>query len=120
MTLTSRKAFTFIELMIVLTIIGLLLAIGLPNFFTSSRASSKAICINDLKLIDAAADQWATDNNIQPGTVPSPEQEAEIYTYVRNGKPKCPSSGEYAIHAIGSSPQVTCNRGESEGHKLPE
>jgi len=115
-----QKAFTIIEIMVVLAVAAILLAVALPNFLKSSKISTKTICINNLKHIDAAVDQWATDYNIPPGTLPADSQEDAVYGYVKGGKPKCPSGGEYTIHAVGSKPQASCGREESEGHKLPE
>ena len=114
------KAFTIIELMIVLAFIAVLLAIAIPNYLKTSTASTKTICINNLKQIDAAIEQWAADHSIEPGTVPTAEQESQIYSYVEGRAPKCPSSGKYILNAFASKPQVSCTRGESEGHKLPE
>lgn len=115
----SRAAFTIIELMIVVVIIAVILAIALPNYFKSATNSKKAVCIANLERIDSALDQWVLETHTSAGTVPSGSDEEDIYNnYVKGGKPKCPSGGTYTIHAVGSSPQVTCSL-ESEGHKLP-
>ncbi len=119
MIISSRKAFTLVEIMIVVAIVAIILAVALPNYLKSGKTSAKNICISNLKQIDGAIEQWALDHDIAPGTYPSSQQEEEIYGYIKEGKPKCTSGGEYTIHAIGSNPQVACSR-EDEGHKLPE
>ncbi len=119
MPIYTRRAYTLVEIVIVVTIIAVLLAIIVPNYFKAGKSSAKNVCINNLKKIDAAIDQWAIDNSIAAGTIPSRSQEDDIYGYVKSGKPECPSKGDYAIHAVGSKPQVTCGK-EDEGHKLPE
>lgn len=114
----SRKAYTLVEIMIVVAIVAIIFSIALPNYLKTGKVSARNICINNLKQIDGAVEQWALDKSIPQGVTPTSSQEEEIYGYVKSGKPKCPSGGEYTIHAVGDNPQVTCNR-EDEGHKLP-
>src|SRR5213078_609354 len=60
----SRKAaFTLVEIMIVVAIIGLLAGIAIPNFIKARETARKNACINNLRLIDAAIQQWALENN---------------------------------------------------------
>src|SRR5262245_53210562 len=64
---TTRWGFTLLETMVVIMVIGVLLAIALPNFVRARRTSHTKACIANLKQIDAAKQQWAMDNN-QPGS----------------------------------------------------
>ena len=116
----SNRAFTIIEIMIVLVILSVVLAIAIPNYIKSNRETQKTVCIANLEKIDAAIDQWALENHILPGTEISGDDEQDIYTnYITGGKPRCPRDGEYTLHALGVKPQVTCSLGEQEGHELP-
>ena len=66
---TSRKAgFTLVEIMIVVAIIGLLAAIAIPNFVKARQTSQANACINNLRQIDGAIQQWALENNASPST----------------------------------------------------
>ena len=62
-TKTNRKSgFTLVEIMIVVAIIGLLAAIAIPNFIRARTKSQQNACINNLRQIDGAIQQWALEN----------------------------------------------------------
>jgi prepilin-type N-terminal cleavage/methylation domain-containing protein len=70
-TKTSRKAgFTLVEIMIVVAIIGLLAAIAIPNFVKARSTSQMNACINNLRQIDSAKQQWALEKGKQSTDVP--------------------------------------------------
>jgi prepilin-type N-terminal cleavage/methylation domain-containing protein len=61
--LTKKRAgFTLVEIMIVVAIIALLAAIAVPGFLRARKRSQASKIINDLRLIDAAVDQYAIEN----------------------------------------------------------
>ena len=64
---SGRKAFTLVEIMIVVAIIALLAAIAVPGFVRSRKRSQAAKILNDLRLIDAAVDQYAIENSKKGG-----------------------------------------------------
>src|SRR6187431_1313600 len=64
----SRKSgFTLVEIMIVVAIIGLLAAIAIPNFIKARTTSQQNACINNLRHIDGAIQQWALENKKAAG-----------------------------------------------------
>ena len=66
-----RGGFTLVEIMIVVAIIALLAAIAVPGFLRARKRSQASRVLNDLRLIDAAVDQYAIENNKTSGdTVP--------------------------------------------------
>ena len=118
MFILTRKGFSLIEIMIVVAIIAIALSIAIPNVFHMSEVSKRTVCINNLRKITSAVEQWAIDNNISSDVNVTPQQEEDIYkNYLRAGKPKCPSGGDYVLNPVGANPQVQCTD-EQEGHKL--
>ena len=98
-----RKAFTLVEIMIVVLIIGVLLAIAVPNFVRARESSRAKACISNLKQIDSAKEQFAMDAKKAAGYAVS---ETDLQSYLKK-IPECPSGGEkYNFGEIGSNP--TC------------
>jgi type II secretory pathway pseudopilin PulG len=57
--------------MIVVAIIGLLAAIAIPNFVTARQNSQTNACINNLRQIDGAKQQWALETGQLATAVPA-------------------------------------------------
>ncbi|HEX8076595.1 MAG TPA: prepilin-type N-terminal cleavage/methylation domain-containing protein [Chthoniobacterales bacterium] len=68
LNLSSRRSgFTLVEIMIVVAIIALLAAIAVPGFLRARKRSQASRIINDLRLIDAAVDQYAIETSKKSG-----------------------------------------------------
>ena len=57
----NKAAFTLVEIMIVVAIIGLLAALAIPGFVKARKQSQGRRIINDARQMDAAIDQWALE-----------------------------------------------------------
>lgn len=62
----ERRAFTLIELLIVVAIIGILAAIAVPNFLNAQTRSKLARAYGDINAIELALHEYRIDNNKFP------------------------------------------------------
>jgi prepilin-type N-terminal cleavage/methylation domain-containing protein len=62
-----RGGFTLVEIMIVVAIIALLAAIAVPGFLRARKRSQASRILNDLRMIDAAVDQYTLETNRSAG-----------------------------------------------------
>jgi prepilin-type N-terminal cleavage/methylation domain-containing protein len=65
--INKRNGFTLVEIMIVVAIIALLATIAVPGFLRARKRSQATRILNDLRLIDAAVDQYAIETNRATG-----------------------------------------------------
>jgi prepilin-type N-terminal cleavage/methylation domain-containing protein len=99
----AQQGFTLTEIMIVVMIIGLLAAIASPSFINARTTSRMNACINNLRQLTGAKDQWAMEN---AKTETDPVVMNEVIAYVKGGLPTCPSSGTYTFTTVGTN--ATC------------
>jgi hypothetical protein len=91
---------------------GMLAAIAIPNFVKARATSQQNACINNLRQLDGAKNEWALEKGKKAGDVPTKE---DLLPYLRNW-PVCPAGGTYTIGAVGERPTCSLN---TLGHKLP-
>ncbi len=94
-----------IEIMTVVFLIGLLASIALPNFIKTRTAAQKNVCINNLRQIDDAIQQWALEEKRGAN---SAVQFADISAYLKRTV-LCPTGGasfddSYSISTVGAEP----------------
>lgn len=103
----SRSAFTIVEVMIVMLVIGILSGLGYSSFHKAQTNTRTKLCLNNLRLIRDAKERFAMDNNIGSGTSVTTEN---ILPYLKGGiLPAEPEGGVYTVGLIDSNP--TCSAG---------
>ena len=64
----ENRGFTLLEIMIIVSIIGLLAALSVPSFVRDRKSSQGRRILNDCRQMDAAVDQWTINAGIVDGT----------------------------------------------------
>ena len=91
---------------------AMLAAIAVPNFVKARTTSQRNACINNLRQIDAAKQQWALEKGKSATDVPTAD---DLKVYLMHSQfPHCPAGGTYTINAVGQPPECSM-----PGHRLP-
>src|SRR5437764_12144895 len=101
--------------MIVVAIIGLLAAIAIPNFVRARTTSQMNACINNLRQIDGAKQQWALETKQATNATPVT---TDIVPYLKSSV-LCPAGGTavttltatYTISHVSTNPICTLGSG---------
>ena len=115
---SNKSGFTLVEIMIVVAIIGLLAAIAIPNFVRARTTSQKNACINNLRQVDGALQQYALENK----TLTVPTTSGPLEPYLGKGAagtwPSCPTDQAAYVLPANFAASPTCPN-SALGHTLP-
>jgi len=93
--------------------VGMMAAMAIPSFMKAKTHSAQNACINNLRQLEAAKEQWALAGKKNQGDA---VVESEVLQYVRGNKmPICPQGGHYTLNAIGENCECSI-----PGHKLAD
>jgi prepilin-type N-terminal cleavage/methylation domain-containing protein len=107
----TRAAFTLVEIMIVVAIIGLLAAIAVPNLIRARERTQLSLIQNNLRLIDSAKSQWSLENGQSSSATATTEQ---LAPYFNKGEFPEPVVDEtYNVGKVNESATASLPAGES-------
>jgi len=107
---SKKHAFTLVEIMIVVAIISLLAAIAVPNFLRARKRSQATRCLEDLRVLDNAVDQYAIETNRITGFNPS---FTDLKNYIKTGTTLYSGAGEdifgnsYGTFTVDTPPKIS-------------
>ena len=111
--LSRNAGFTMVEIMIVVTIIGLLLVIAIPNFTKSRELAQRNTCISNLRVLDTAKQLWSMEMVKGGSEEPEESDLVGVGLYMKR-MPTCPSQGNYSFNAVDEWP--SCDFGGGNVH----
>lgn len=117
----GRIAFTLVEIMIVIAILGLLIAIAVPNYVRQRSLTQADACINTLLKLDDAACEFALEKGKTTGSVLNFPQDLTPYLKLNSAGfiPPCPAGGSYSLNAVGAIPLCSLGSSVDPVHILP-
>ena len=110
-----KRAFTLVEIMIVLAIFSIIIAIAVPTWVKQRALSRQRSCQENLRKINGAKEEWAMENKQPTTAVPVWENlvAADGSGYLKR-QPFCPGGGDYAINAV--NVDATCTITDPPNH----
>jgi prepilin-type N-terminal cleavage/methylation domain-containing protein len=96
---TRPDGFTLVEIMIVVAIITLLASLAIPGLLRARKRAQASRVKDDLRLIEAAVDQYAIETQRQPG---SPVSVTDWTAYLKNDTQLSATGRDVLGHDYGS------------------
>lgn len=101
----AKKGFTLVEIMVVVLIIGILLAVAVPQWVSARERTRIRACLRNLTEIDNAKSRWAMENSL-PGTA-TPTSADLTTNFIKSQFPVCPGGGTYTINNVDTEPSCS-------------
>lgn len=98
----------------------LVLAIVVPNFIKARSTTAGNACVNNLRQIDAAANQFALETSKTSGAAINFPSDLTPYIKLNSSGqiPPCPQGGAYHISKVGETPTCSLDVPGNPGHAL--
>lgn len=109
--------FTLTELMIVVTIIGLLATLAMPLFVKARDNSRLGVIYRNLREIDCAKEQWAMERNKATGVIVNGL--SDLSDYFRHGRINDVIHENYLPNPVGAPPEALLPNGVGLGPYAP-
>ncbi len=94
-----RKAFTLVEILVVIVVIGMIMAFLVPSALQSMRTANVKACDANFRAIDSAIAMCMAER--RDGTANGCGAQANLLTYLPNGAwPTCPVNSNLAAYAV--------------------
>lgn len=111
----NRRAFTLVELAIVVMVIAILLGIAVPQFLRSRAQGQMKTCLTSLHKIEEGKELWAIAEH-KPADAACQMSDV-VPTYVKR-IPQCPGGGVYTVGALDETPTCSLQSLTKFAHKL--
>jgi competence protein ComGC len=100
--MAGAGAFTLVEVLVLVAVVGLLLGVMVPAWAKSRDLARAKTCVANLRLLHGAKLQWAAELKKDGNAVPTC---AEVRAYLRGGTvPACPTEGVYRLRRVSKLP----------------
>ena len=112
----------YVSIGLSLLLIPLMAAIAIPNFVKARSTAQANACINNLRQIDAAANEFALEHGKTNGeAIHFPDDLTPYIKFNRQGKfPSCPAGGVYSLKKVGDTPTCSLDSTVTPAHALPQ
>lgn len=96
----NSHAFTLVEIMIVVAIIGILAALAVPNFMESRRKAIESACLASGLQLSNSLEIAAVTDNVEVASLTEGEIESILMPDYIRSMPDCPN-GDYSSDSSG-------------------
>lgn len=103
---STQKGFTLVEIMIVVSIIGILISIAMPSWLKAREQSQSQSCMEAQEKMEGAIDTWALDTGALSTIAPDTSLLIGKTLYLKR-KPICPV-GKTLIATTSIVGQIVC------------